>query len=598
MGPAFATAIILGGMLLLLLRGRIPTGVIGVLAATALALAGVVRPERVVELLGSQAVIAVAAMFVISAAVSRTGALDALADVAVRVGKRPGRGLVLWLVLAAAACSSLLNNTAVVLIFLPIVMAVCARLDEAPSRLLIPLSYASILGGCLTPIGTSTNLIALASAREPLRAAGLPPIDGSFAAFLPLGASLLAVGAAYLVLCGRKLLPDRVAMSAALGEVDVDYVTEVEIGPGSRLLGKNLGELMRRPGGSLRLLQIVRDDIVQTPDPGLTVRSGDLLVLKGSPDEIVDLHRDKGTRVLPGIDDGGGPESVRATAVTLAEVMIAPASRWLGKRVREIGFRREHGVAVIAVQRHGRHLRAGVDLLPLGVGDALLVQGTPEAVRGLRTSADLVVVEGVERRVIDRARAPYALAGLLAFVVGAVAFPESVALIALAVAASLVAARCLSAQDAARAPDWNVLLLLGGSLTVGEALVTSGLAADAAGLVARLGVDSPRLALAALYVVTLVLTEFLSNGTAAAVMIPVAVATAVRFEVSAQPFVMATAVAASCAFALPMGYQTHLFVYGVGGYRLRDFVKIGAPLDLLIGLTATLLIPLFHPFDR
>lgn len=591
-----ATALVLGGMIVLLLRERIPTGVVGVFVAASLALAGVVKPERVLELLGSQAVAAVAAMFVISAAVSRTGALDALADVAVRVGRRPGRGLILWLVLVAALCSSVLNNTAVVLIFLPIVMEVCARLDEAPSRYLIPLSYASIIGGCLTPIGTSTNLIAVVAARESLRAGGLPTIDGTVGAFLPLGACLLAVGAAYLVLFGRKLLPERVAMSAALGDVDLDYVTEVEVGPGSRLLGKNLGELMRRPGGSLRLLQIVRDDIVQTPDPALMVRLGDLLVLKGSPDEIVDLHRDKGTRVLPGIDEVAGPEEVRATAVTLAEVMIAPASRWLGKRVREIGFRREHGVAVIAVQRHGRHLRAGVDLLPLGVGDALLVQGTPAAVSQLRTSADLVVIEGVERRVIDRGRAPYALVGLAAFVAGAFALPESVALVALAVAAFLVAARCLSAQDAARAPDWNVLLLLGGSLTLGEALVNSGLASKAAGFVASFGAESPHLALAAVYATTLALTEFLSNGAAAALMVPVAVASAARLGVSPQPFVMATAVAASCAFALPMGYQTHLFVYGVGGYRLRDFVKVGAPLDLLIGVTAISLIPFFHPF--
>jgi di/tricarboxylate transporter len=598
MDPALVVALVLGGMILALLLERPPAGVVGALTAAALTAAGIVPVEKTLALLGSETVVAVGAMFVIAAATSRTGALDRLVDLAVRAGAKGRRSFTLWIVIVPALASAGINNTAVVLIFMPIVMAACDRLGEPPSRFLIPLSYASILGGCLTPIGTSTNLVAAAAAREALRAAGLPPFEPTFGAFLPLGLVLLVVGAAYLVVGGRRLLPDRVALSAALGEADVEYVTEVEAGPGSRLIGRPLGELMHRPGGALKLLQLIRDAVVQTPDPNVRVEVGDLLVLKGSPDEIVGLHRDAGTRVLPSLEDGGEELRGRTAAVTLAEVMIAPGSRWLGRHVREIGFRREHGVAVIAVQRHGRHVRAGVELLRLGVGDALLVQGPPEAVRALRTSADLVVIEGVERRVVDRARAPFAWIGLAAFVIGAALFPGATGIVALSVAAGLVATGCISPQEAGRAPDWNVLLLLGGSLVAGEALVRSGLAAEAARLVAATGSADPRPALAAVYVVTLVLTEFLANGTAVALMTPVAVAAAARLGVSPQPFIMATAVAASCAFALPTGYQTHLFVYGVGGYRLRDFLRIGAPLDLVIGAAAVLCLPFFHPFVR
>lgn len=593
MSPPWVVGAVLFATLALLLSERLPAGAVGVFAALALALGGVLGPDEVLRALGDGSVVAVGAMFVISAAVSRTGALAFLVDAATAVGRRPGAALRLWLVFVPALASTVLNNTAVVLIFLPIVVAVCERLDERPSRYLIPLSYASILGGCMTLVGTSTNLVTVAAAEDAARAAGVPSASIGFFTFLPLGAVFLGVGALYLAFVGRRFLPERMAAAPAIGETPADYVTEVEICAGSKLLGRRVRDLIGKPGASLRLLQIVRGDVVLAPEPETVVEAGDLLVLKGSTDEIVALNRDRGAKVLPGLDepDDAAP---RPVGVHLAEVMVGPASDWIGRRVKSLGVRKEHGVAVIAVQRHGRHVRASRDGGPLRVGDALLVQGSADAIRAMRAASKLILVEGTDRRVTDRRRAPLALAGLVAFVVGTSLFPGHVSLVALGVAAALVACRCVSPQEAAAAPDWNVLLLLGGSLALGEALRKTGLAAEAAAtLSASLG-DSPRLLIAAIYLVTLLLTEFLSNGTAAALMAPIAVSTAVRLGVDVTPFVVTVAFAASCAFALPMGYQTHLFVYGVGGYRLRDFLAVGLPLDLLLAAVAALLIPALY----
>jgi di/tricarboxylate transporter len=590
-----ATGLVLAATLGMLLSGRVQTGIVGVFSVVALAATGVLAPDVALRSLGHESVVAVGAMFVISAAISRTGALDSLVGAAVRIGRRPGGGLLAWLVVVPALASSVLSNTAVVLIFIPIVLAICERLDDRPSRYLIPLSYASILGGCLTLVGTSTHLVSVKVAEGAAKSLGVKPPEVGMFTFAPLGAVFLVVGLVYLLTLGRRILPDRVAIAPSFGDETVDYVTEVEIGKGSRLAGRRLAEFATGGASKLKLLQIVREDIVQTPLPDMIVAEGDLLVLKGTPDEILMLRRDRGTRVLPGLDDSGDDVEAREVGVTLAEVMVSPNSSWLGRRVREIGMRRKHGVSVIAVQRHGRHVRATVDQIPLGVGDTILVQGSVEALRRLRTSADLVLIEGVDRRVVDRSRAPIALAGIVAFVIGAALFTDHIAIVALGAAAALTAARCLTAQEAAYAPDWNVLLLLGGSIALGDALVRTGLAEQVALEFSRVAGDSPRVQLAAMYLATLVLTEFLSNGAAAALMMPIALASSARLGVDATPFMMAVAFGASCAFALPMGYQTHLFVYGIGGYRMRDFVFVGVPLDILLAGTATLLLPVFYP---
>jgi di/tricarboxylate transporter len=282
--------------------------------------------------------------------------------------------------------------------------------------------------------------------------------------------------------------------------------------------------------------------------------------------------------------------------MTLAEVIVGPLSAWIGKRIDALGIRALYDVAVIAIQRHGHHIRSSVGEQELAIGDTLLVQGTVEGLRKLRSSDNLILLEGVEQQVKLRSRAPFALLGLAVFA-GMVSITDSVSVAAISVAVALVVLRCLTFQEAVGSLDWNILLVLAGSLCLGQALQVTGLAADAASGIVGLTGDAPDwVTLACVYLATLVLTEFVSNGTAAALMVPIGIEAAIRLHASPLPFVMAVAFGASAAFAIPIGYQVLLFVYGTGGYRLRDYLVVGLPLDLLLGITAVALIPIFYPF--
>jgi di/tricarboxylate transporter len=595
-----ATVCILAAVVVLLILERLPGGLVGIAGGLALVLTGVLDAPTLLGCLSHEGVVSVAGMFVISAAVTRTGALGFVADAIVRRGGR-GASLLLILVLITSLISAFLNSTAVVLVMIPIVLAMCERLDEPPSRYLIPLAYAAILGGSLTLIGTSTNVIAVAEAgRAAERILGSrEAIQVGLFTFTPLGLCAVAAGAAYLVLVGRRLLPDRTALSMTLSSgVPVDYVTEVEIGAGSKLGGRTVSTAFAQDRRGLRLLQLIRSDVVATPHPDLVIQAGDVLLLKGPPGEILALHNDAGTTVLPASEplDGGDARKPRNVDLTLAELIVGPLSNWIGKRIDALGIRALYDVAVIAIQRHGHHIRASVGRQELAAGDTLLVQGTVEGLRKLRASDNVVLLEGVEQQVALRSRAPFALAALVAFAI-LVSFTDSVSVAAVTIAAALVLVRCLTFQEATRSLDWNVLLLLAGSLSLGLALQKTGLAADTAGWLVGLTRGAPAwVTLGCVYVATLLITEFVSNGTAAALMIPIGIEASARIGVAPLPFVMAVAFAASAAFVIPMGYQVLLFVYGTGGYRLRDYVLVGLPLDLILAAVAIGLIPVFYPF--
>ncbi len=595
---AAVTAVILSLTIALLVLEWLPPGLVGILAALALAMTGVIPGDRIFQSLSHDGVVSVAAMFIVSAAVTRTGALSFLADFGVRHGRRKGAWLLLWLVLIAAFTSAWINNTSVVLVFLPIVLAMCERLDESPSRYLIPLSYAAILGGTTTLVGTSTNVVALAEAHDVVARVYGPGahLDIGFFTFTPLGIAFVIVGTIYMVTIGRRLLPDRTALSMSLPrEGSDDFVTEVEVEAGSGFVGRRVGEIFGAERKDLRLLQFVRADVVQMPLPDLEMHAGDVLILKGSQDAIMRLYVERsGLAPLGNDGDAQAAGRLRQVAFTLAELIVTPRSKWIGRRVDSIGIRGLFGVSVIAIQRHGRHIRRSVGEHEIELGDTLLVQGTPDGLRRLRSAEDVLLVEGVEKRVPLRSKAPIALVGLLAFVVAA-AVTDSLAVPALATAAVLVLFRCVTFQDAVNALDWNVLLLLAGSLCLGAALQSTGLARDVAQWLAERTAGGPAwVTIGSLYLITLLVTEFLSNGTAAALMVPIAVEAAHHGNMRPEPFVLAVTFAASAAFAMPMGYQTHLFVYGSGGYRLRDYVAVGLPLDVLLAIVATALIPLLY----
>ncbi len=588
--------VVLAVALVAFVREWVPMGLTALAAPLILVVTGVLEPANLWSKASDTTVIAVGAMFVIAGAVSRTGALGFLAAVFERQASRGHRRTLTFLMLIVAALSAVTNNTAVVLVFLPVVLGMCERIEHPPSRYLIPLSYASIFGGMTTLIGTSTNiLVAEQGAKAVAHIDGGHSFNPGLWDFAPVGVAFVITGITYMVLVGHRLLPNRVALSMTLSRGTLrDYVTEAEILPGSSLAGHTLDDLKARLPG-VRLLQMIRDGVLLVPRSDLKLRVADVLLVKGKAGELLDLSHEGYAALLSGIE----PDDVETRAVdtTLAELIIPPRSRVIGRRIDRIGLRARHGISVVAVQRHGHHLRQKVGALVVEPADMLLVQGSVERLRSLRDSDDFILVEGIEHKPALRGRAPVALAGLGVFVLLAAGGWLDIATSAALVATGLVLARCLTLQEAFGSVDWGVLAVLFGSLALGDAVEQVGLASDAAeGMGALFNDLGPLAALAAFYIITTILTDTISNGAAAALMVPVVVRGAAWFEVSPEPFLMTVAFAASAAFLSPMGYQTNLLVYGPGGYRFRDFLVVGLPLRLAFWALAVVLVPIFHPF--
>ncbi|MEZ6196887.1 MAG: SLC13 family permease [Planctomycetota bacterium] len=588
--------------LVLLVTERLPAGITGLLSIAAVALGEAFLPEPLIASrqpfigLIDKAVVAVGAMFVIAAGVQRTGAVGLATDLMTR-GKALGtlRHYYATLVVVMVA-SAFMNNTPLVLIFMPVVLGIARRIGEAPSRMLIPLSFISIMGGMCTLVGTSTNIIVASSVQSASHGA----VDLGMFDFLPLGAILAVAGTAYLVLARKKLLPERPTMELGPSSgLAAEYMTQVVVGEGSRLEGTTISEAFAKLGGEagLRVLQLIRDDVIHPALPDSRLRAGDVLLVKGDPATLVRVQRpgDSGVGALE--PEGGEIERGRRVALTLGEIIVPPGSRWVDRRVRDVRFGERFNVSVFAVQRHGTHLREKVEDLRLRPGDVLLVQGEVAALRALKRSDNFLVIEGVEKGVPHTDRAPVALVGLAVFMALAGVWPAQVHMIALGVALFLVVGRCLTAAEAYASLNWDVLFLLGGMLVLGRAFDECGLAARAAELVVGICGSYGELAtVGGIFIFTTLITQILSNNAAAAIMTPLAYQTGTNFPgaESALPFVMAVAFGASCCFLTPVGYKTNLLVYGPGGYRFVDFLRFGLPLTILFCILATLLLPLVY----
>ncbi|NRA97789.1 MAG: SLC13 family permease [Planctomycetes bacterium] len=594
-GEQIATLLVLALAVVSLLMEWLPIGLVAILAPLTLVICRVVEPEATGLLLPEEmwaglshkAVVAVAAMFVVSVGVSRTGAVAFLGDALTGIAASGRRRIVAVMMLIVAVMSAFVNNTTVVLVCLPVVLTMCERMDHPPSRYLIPLSFASIFGGMMTMVGTSTNIVVaeVGSAADSNFQPGMWD-------FFPVGVLFVVVGVAYMTLIGIKLLPDRVALSMTLSRgIPTEYVTEAEVLPDSSLAGRSLGEVAEKY--RLRVLQLVRRDIIEIPAKDIELEVGDVLLVKGGASQIIDLSSGAGTSLLPGVDEAD--IKARRVGMTLAEVIVPPSSRWIDRRVDEIGFRSRYRVSVIAVQRHGHHVRQKVGELRVEPADMLLVQGSVESLRNLRASENLILVEGVQDQVKERTKAPIALAILAGFVALVSTGTTDIATGAVLAAASMVLTRCLTVQQAYSAPDWNILFLLAGFLAMGTALDKVGLARMAAdGLVGLLQGTSPWVIVGTVYLFVAFMSDLLSNQAVATLMIPIVVKASASLGWNSQPLLMTVAFAASAAFLTPVGYQTNLLVYAPGGYRFRDFIVVGLPLRFAFAVIAAIAIPMVY----
>ncbi len=583
--------VVLLGALTLFATERIPLGVTGLGVIAALGLAGVLDANRALSAFASPTLVIVGSLYVVSAGLLRTGVVARLGERLLRRCEGSEARLLLTAMLAAMVLSTLLNNTSVVVLMLPLLLGAAKNLGISPSRLLMPVSFAAILGGTMTLIGTSTNVLVadLARTQQP----SMEPLG--FFEFTTVGAGYAVLGMVYLWLIGRRFLPSRPTVSSITQGKTYEYVTELRVPATGPAVGLTREAILRHAGNDVRLLQHIRDEEILEPDeeePPLA--AGDLLVLKGPASDIVALRRDL---LLEAASAGGEEAEPLPRGTTFAEIVITPGSELQGRTIKSLRPKKTLGVLAIALQRRQSHLRHGIAEIPLHVGDLILVQGTPDDVERLRDQAGLLLLTGVEERTVHRRRAPVAVGILLVFVLMAALSGLNLSLLALAAAVAALATGCISLRAAVRAVDWNTLGLLAGSIALGYALHETRLAAEVADTLINATDDYGHVAvLSAIYFLTMLTTEFVSNSGAAALMLPVALSTANELDVSARPLVFAVAFGASASFSTPIGYQTNAFIFGPGGYRFSDFAKVGLPLQLLLWGYATLVLPLAFPF--
>ena len=566
-------------------------GLLGILLVT-----GTLSLEQAISGLSNKAVVTIAAMFLLSHALVKTGILEVAADrLSRQVGTRKWLGMSIFLGVAGIL-SGFLNNTAVVAVFIPLAISLCRRFHLSPSKALIPLSFACMAGGTLTLVGTSTNLIVSSVAET----AGQPSF-GMFE-FFPLGILLLVAGLIYVCLLSPRLLPSRSTPVSLSGNYHMGaYLTEVRVQEKSGLAGKTCLEVGMNERYDITVLSILRgSQHIAQNIRNERLGTGDILIVRGTVDNIFRLRRELGLALLS--DVKLNDRELAREGQIMAEGLVTRTSSLIGKTLKDADFRQHYRAFVLAVRRHGEILRDKLAYIPLRFSDTLLMLASPDRLDELRRSEDLIIISQVDLH-IRRGRLWWLVLVLIPVMVllAAVGLMEILKGAFLAVVLLLILS-ILSPQEAYRSVDWSVVVLIASLVPVGQAMIetgTAGFLADQILLVvsAFKGTGmAPYVGVALIYLVTCLLTQVVSNAATAVLMPPVALSLAAALGVDARPFLMATCFAASSAFLTPMGYQTNLMVYAPGNYRFLDYTRFGGPLSLLFWVMATLLIPRFWPF--
>jgi di/tricarboxylate transporter len=549
--------------------------------------AGVITPVEALKGMSNEGMITVAALFVVAAAVERTGALAALVD---RALGRP-RSLAVAQVrtmVGPALLSAFMNNTPVVALMVPAIRDWAKKHRLSVSKLLMPMNDAVVLGGLCTLIGTSTNVV-VSGLVEDKRGTPLGMFD-----ITPLGLALLVAGLAYLLLASRWLLKDR-RPPMSQSDDPRQYSLEMLVEPGSPLVGRSIEEAGLRHLDNLFLMEIDRGGhVLAAVEPTERLEAGDRLVFVGVIDSVVELQKIRGLR--PATDQVFKLEDPRSER-RLVEAVVSNTCPLVGRTIREGRFRSTYGAVVIAVARNGERLQMKIGDITLEAGDTLLLEAGPAFLDRQRSSRHFYLVSEVSDAVAPRHdRAWIACTILAAMVLAAALDLVPMVAAALVAACGVVATRCISSTEARRSIEWESLLLIAASFGIARAMEKTGLAAAVAESTIAAAGDHPHLVLAAIYVVTMLFTELMSNNAAAVLTFPIAWQTAADLDVNPLPFVMAVTVAASCGFATPMGYQTNLMIYGPGGYKFSDYMRFGGPLNLLVMALTVALAPLIWPF--
>ncbi|MEM6372488.1 MAG: SLC13 family permease [Pseudomonadota bacterium] len=570
-------------MFVLFVRETFSTEVVAIAGAALMLGTGILPYDDALAILSNPAPWTIAAMFIVMGALVRTGALDVLTRQAEHHAQTRPKTAVVVVILAVMGGSAIMNNTPVVVVMIPVMVQLSQTLGTKASRLLIPLSYAAIMGGSLTLIGTSTNLLVDGVARNQ----GLAPF-GIFE-ILPIGLVVCVWGLIYMAIFAPRLLPDRDSMANMLSDRSkMKFFTEAVIPPDSNLIGREVTgvQLFKREG--VRLIDVIRGDLsLRRELAGVVLHVGDRVVLRTQMTELLSLQANKELRRV---------DQVSAVETTTVEALITPGCKMVGRSLGALRLRRRFGVYPLAVHRRNQNIGRQLDALVVKVGDTLLLEGAPEDIQRLAAEMDMVDVSHPSARAFRRAHAPIAIAALAGIVILAAFNVAPILLLAVLAVALVLVTGCIDADEAFSFVDGQLLALIFGMLAVGAGLQNSGaisLIVDGASPV--LALLPAALIVFVVFILTSTLTEIVSNNAVAVIMTPIAISLGTALGLDPRPLVVAVMIAASCAFATPIGYQTNTLVYGPGGYKFSDFMRVGIPLNLSIAVVASVVIPYIWP---
>jgi len=576
---------------LLFASERLPVDLTAIIVMAVLLISGIVTPGEGLSGFSNTATVTIGAMFVLSAALQKTGAVNFLGALSSKIFKfNFWVGLIGTMILVGVV-SAFVNNTPVVAVFIPILMALSVTNNISPSRLLMPISFASMFGGVCTLVGTSTNILVSSVAVQH----GLPAL-GMFE-FTKMGLVFFGAGILYMALFGVRLIPVREIEQNLTDKYRMkDYLTDIVLLPEAKSVGKRVADSPLVRELDIDILEVIRNRMrMLVPVSDIVLKENDLLRVRCDIRQLQHLKERMGILMKSDcqLQDGDfGCEELKLT-----EVVVAPNSRLIDKTIKSSYFRNVFLATALAVRHRGQLLNQGFADTPLKAGDAILVEIRKENYSALINNKNFVIVSDIETPRYRKDKIIPALAVIAGVIISASLGILPIMVGAIIGSVILIIAGCLTLEEAYDAIDWKVIFLLGGIISLGLALEKTGAAKYLSdGILLFMGGWGPVAIVAALYLMTSILTETMSNNATAVLLAPVAISTAVTMNLSPTPFLMAIAFAASASFMTPVGYQTNTMIYGVGRYKFSDFIKVGAPLNLIFWVLATILIPVFFPF--
>jgi di/tricarboxylate transporter len=587
-----AVSIILVAAVALLVSEKIPADLTAIGIIVVLMVPGIISPAEALIGFSNPAIVTVAVLFVVSRALVRSGALDFITASVMKFSKGSPKRLLFLSLFLVGGFSSFLNNTPVVVLFISITLAVCSEYSLSPSKFLMPISFVSILAGTSTLIGTSTNIIV----SDLAVGSGMPPI-AMFELSL-LGIPMAMAGAVFLYFFSSRMLPSH---KEPIGEVKsrgkTRYISDLIIPEDSSLIGKNATEIIEEKFPDIELFQVFRGyEILDPVRDRVIFREGDEILVKASAQHLAQIL-DSRNAVLPH-EEGETVIRPHDSNFRIVELLVHPNSSAVGQSLKRFVASLDAHIKVLGVNRHWKHYPAGkVRNLRLALGDIILVQSPLDHLEQIRSAEELIVIEDVHKSIVNRKKAPLAM-GIFLLMIAATTFGIVNILVSSMTAMLLmILAGCISLREAYRSIDSKVLILIIGTIALGNALSITG----AADLYTRIFLTpfagmSPYVVLSAFILLTSLLSLFLSNNSTAVLLMPIALSTAAALNVDPRAFVIGLCFGASACYATPIGYQTNLLVYGPGGYVFKDYLKLGLPLSIGVWIVSSIVIPLIWPF--